>query len=203
MGIIVSMDQIWFRPLVWLDYRLAVILTVFVPLGLLIWSFVARIESMQRLLVIYWRVASLLMITVYIFIASVRFGFLTSLSARILIPLSLWFWVDVNDEIRDLPPTPLKLFFTAWRWAITIYCILGAIATFPFLPCAFSRETFNQPFCQVWLGPPWAYKSWLHLGTSSGVLGFFGLLGLGIYILYFAYFVCIRLARTGRSALEQ
>ncbi|MBR8832051.1 MAG: hypothetical protein N5P05_000666 [Chroococcopsis gigantea SAG 12.99] len=197
------MNQLWFRPLVWIDYRVAVILTVIVPLGLLIWSFTARIESMQRLLVIYWRVASLLMITVYLFIASIPYGFITSLFARVLIPLSLWFWVDVNDEIKDLPPTPLKWFFTSWRWAVTVYCSLGAIATLPFLPCAFSSSTFGQDFCQVWLQPPWGYKEFFHAGTNPSILGFFGMLGLAIYVLYFAYFLCIRLAQTGRSALEQ
>ncbi len=197
------MDNLWFRPLVWMDYRLAVIFTVILPLILLIWSLRSQIESISRLLIIYWRVASLLMITVYLMIPSWSYGFLTSWSARILIPLSLWFWVDINDEIKDLPPTPLKLAITAWRWAVTFYCLLGAIAFIPFLACGLSDTTVKQPFCQVWLQPPWQFQSIFHRDTDPGVLGFMGMVGLIVYTIYFAYFLCIRLGRLGRSALEQ
>jgi len=197
------MDNLWFRPLVWMDYRLAVVFTVILPLILLIWSLKSQIESISRLLIIYWRVASLLMITVYLMIPSWSYGFLTSWAARILIPLSLWFWVDINDEIRDLPPTPLKLAITAWRWAVTFYCLLGAIAFIPFLACGLSDTTVKQPFCQVWLQPPWQFQSIFHRDTDPGVLGFMGMVGLIVYTIYFAYFLCIRLGRLGRSALEQ
>ena len=197
------MDNLWFRPLVWMDYRLAVVFTVILPLILLIWSLRSQIESISRLLIIYWRVASLLMITVYLMIPSWSYGFLTSWSARILIPLSFWFWVDINDEIRDLPPTPLKLSINAWRWAVTFYCHLGAIAFIPFLACGLSDTTVKQPFCQVWLQPPWQFQSIFHRDTDPGVLGFMGMVGLIVYTIYFAYFLCIRLGRLGRSALEQ
>jgi len=69
------MNQLWFRPLVWIDYRLAVLFTVIIPAILLIWSLFAKIESLQKLLIIYWRVASLLLITVYLMIASWPIGF--------------------------------------------------------------------------------------------------------------------------------
>jgi hypothetical protein len=197
------MDNLWFRPLVWMDYRLAVVFTVILPLILLIWSLKSQIESISRLLIIYWRVASLLMITVYLMIPSWSYGFLTSWAARILIPLSLWFWVDINDEIKDLPPTPLKLAITAWRWAVTFYSLLGAIAFIPFLACGLSDTTVKQPFCQVWLQPPWQFQSIFHRDTDPGVLGFMGMVGLIFYTIYFAYFLCIRLGRLGRSALEQ
>ena len=52
---------------------------------------------------IYWRVASLLAITVYLMIGGLSVSFVTALLAKILIPLSLWFWVDLNEEIREQP----------------------------------------------------------------------------------------------------
>ena len=55
-------DVAFLRPLVWMDYRLAILFTVIAPLILLVWSFIQKKEAMQRLLIIYWRVASLLMI---------------------------------------------------------------------------------------------------------------------------------------------
>ncbi|MGV2826424.1 DUF3177 family protein [Myxosarcina sp. GI1(2024)] len=198
------MNEVWFRPLVWMDYRLGVLLTVIIPVVLLIWSLFQRQEAMQRLLIIYWRVASLLMITVYLLIPGWKIGFFTAFAARILIPFSLWFWVDLNEEIRDIPKSTLKLVFRSWRWAITFYCLLGAIANALFLSCGLSNETLNTPACQVWLEAPLLYKQFFHSEPNNeGVLGFFGALGLIIYLIYLAYFVAIRLGRQGRSALER
>lgn len=208
--------DVWFNPLVWLDYRLAVVFTVIIPLILLVWSAFRQVESIQRLLIIYWRVASLLMITVYlmiplfpegsktgIFYQILAYGFVTGFLARVFIPLSLWFWVDLNDEIKDLAPSWLKFWVTAWRWAITVYCSVGAIATVPFLSCAVSPTDLVTPYCQVWLQAPWHFKEWFHPNLSAGFLGFLGITGLIVYILYFAAFLLFRLAKTGRTALEQ
>ena len=191
------------RALVWTDYRLAVLFTVIVPLILLIWAFVKKADSMVRLLIIYWRVASLLAITIYILIAQWPIGFISGWGGRILIPLALWFWVDINEDIDDQPQRPLKLALTAWRWATTIYCTLGAIATIPFLRCAFFQGEVKTPFCSVWLEPPLLFKQYFHPGSRPEFLGFLGMAGLFIYILCLSYFVLIRLGKQGRSAMEQ
>ena len=196
--------DIWFRPLVWMDYRLGVLLTVIVPFGLSIWALFQRQEAIQRLLIIYWRVASLLMITVYLLIPDWKIGFISGVAARILIPISLWFWVDLNEEIRDIPRSAFKLVFTSWRWATTAYCVLGAIAKSIFIPCGLSNSTVKTAFCQVWLEVPQAYRNFFHTKPGNeGFLGFVGAVGLVIYIIYLAYFVLIRLGKQGRSALEQ
>ena len=198
------MNQVWFRPLVWMDYRLGILLTVVIPLVLLIWTLFKRQEAMQQLLIIYWRVASLLLITVYLLIPGWGIGFISALAARILIPISLWFWVDLNEEIRDVPQSTLKLVFTSWRWATTVYCLLGAIADAIFIPCGLSESNLATPFCQVWLEGPLAYRALFHPKPGNeGVLGFMGAIGLIVYLIYFAYFVLIRLGKQGRSALEQ
>ena len=197
------MAEIWFRPLVWTDYRLAILFMVCLPLILLLWSTINRAEAIQRLLIIYWRVASLLMITVYLMIPGWSVGFITSWIARLLIPLSLWFWADLNDEITDAPKSSLKLIFTSWRWAITIYCLLGVVLTTGFLSCAFAAGAVETDSCRVWLEAPWLYKAWFHYGSPPGFLGFLGATGLCVYIIYFVYFLLVRLSKQGRSAMEQ
>jgi len=87
----------------------------------------AKAEAIQRLLTIYWRVSSLLAITIYLLIAALP-GFISGLMARILIPISLWFWVDLNEEIEDQPRGALKLTFNSWRWAITIVCWVRSLS---------------------------------------------------------------------------
>jgi hypothetical protein len=187
---------------VWADYRIAVLFTVFLPLILLIWAFVQKNESIQRLLTIYWRVASLLMITVYLMIGGLTFSFLTGLMARILIPLSLWFWEDLNEEIREQPNSPLRFVFVAWRWAVSLYSFAGALFFAFYIPCAFSRGQFAGAACQTWLQPPLLYKEILHGGYTNGFLAFFGIVGLLIYLLILGYFVFVRLGRQGRSAMN-
>ncbi|EHC19588.1 DUF3177 family protein [Fischerella thermalis] len=195
--------EVWFRPFVWMDYRLAVLFTVVIPLILLIWAFVQKAEGMQRLLAIYWRVSSLLAITIYLMIAQYPVSFISGFMGRILIPISLWFWVDLNDEIEYQSSGPLKLTFTSWRWATTVYCILGSLAFIPFLGCAFSENVSNNPNCYVWFEAPLGFKEWFHPNTSAGFLGILGILGLVIYVLYLIYFVLIKLGKQGRSATQQ
>ena len=196
-------NELWFRPLVWMDYRLALIFTVFIPLILLTWAFVQKAEAIQRLLAIYWRVSSLLAITVYLLIGALPLGFVSGLVARILIPISLWFWVDLNEEIDDQPSEALKLTFNSWRWAITVYSLLGAIAQLPFLQCAFSSNAITGSFCRPWLEPPLLFKDYFHPHTSAGFLGFIGIIGLIFYVLCLGYFIVFRLGKQGRSAIQQ
>ena len=191
------------QSLVWTDYRLAVIFTVLLPLALLVWALVARAEVMQQLLVIYWKVSSLLAITVYLMIAGLPFSFLTAVMARVLIPTSLWFWADLNEEIREQPFSILKLAFTAWRWGITFYCGLGVLFQLPFLPCAFSRAAFSGESCRIWLEAPTLFRQTFHAGFTPGFLGFWGILALAIYVLTLSYFIFVKLGRQGRSALNQ
>jgi hypothetical protein len=197
-------DDNLLRSLIWTDYRLASIFTVTIPLILLIWAVCQRADAVTRLLIIYWRVASLLMITLYILIPSWSLGFIPALVAKILIPISLWFWVDINEEIRDLPQKPLKLWLKAWRWAITFHCLLTIPLNIYPLDCAFvDAATLQSSQCRLWLEAPQLYKTLLHANTKEGFLGFLGVTGLIIYGLYFLYFLVVRLAKQGRSALEQ
>ncbi len=191
------------QSLVWTDYRLAVVFTVLLPLVILVWGLVARAEILQQQLVIYWKVSSLLVITLYLMIAGLPFSFLTAAMARVIMPISLWFWADLNEEIREQPFSPLKLLFTAWRWALTFYCGLGLLFQLPFLRCGFSRVVFASESCQVWLEAPRLFRQSFHAGFTPGFLGFWAILALVIYVLTLSYFVFVRLGRQGRSALNQ
>jgi hypothetical protein len=185
-----------------MDYRLALLFSLIIPLILLIWAFVQKADSIQRLLMIYWRVASLLAITVYLMIGGLAVSFISGLIARILIPISLWFWVDINDEIEYQPKSPLKLTFTSWRWAMTIYSLLGVIGFAPFLSCAFSENALKSNYCRVWLEAPLMFKDYFHYNSKPAFLGFLGIIGLVIYVVYLSYFVLVKLGKHGRNATQ-
>jgi Protein of unknown function (DUF3177) len=196
----------WISSLVWTDYRLAVVLTVIVPLVLLVGSYVKQNETITRLLIIYWRVASLLVISTYLLIGAVPIGFITGWLARLLIPLSLWYWVDVNDELQDQQESPLKFGLIAWRWSISAYCLIGALLQLPVLRCAFlSKDAIlnptNEALCYLWMQPTWQLAAMVHPTTKAWFLAGIGLVGLAIYVLYIGYFVFFRLNKRKRSAL--
>lgn len=194
-------NEVWFRSLVWMDYRLALLFTVIAPLALLIWALVQQVEVIQRILSIYWRVASLLLITNYLMIAQHPVSFVASVMGLILIPISLWFWIDLNDEVEYQPDSRLKLTFTSWRWATTFYCTLNAIATLPFLGCGFSETALKSSYCRVWFEAPMLFKKYFHGNTKPGFLGGLALIFLVIYVLYLSYFVIVKLGKQGRSAI--
>jgi hypothetical protein len=195
----------WLSTAVWTDYRLAILFTVLVPLILLGWSFIKQSEGIYQLMMIYWRVASLLGITVYLLIAALPIGFLSGWIARILIPIALWFWIDINDEIRDLPSSPLKLAATAWRWGVTVYCGLGALFQLQTLRCAFlSHDQLKaDATCSLWLQAPWGFRELVHATTKPWFLGTLGIIGLIVYGLVLSYFIFFKLNKTKRSALGQ
>lgn len=191
------------RALVWTDYRLALLFTVFIPLTLLIWSWVSKAEAISLLMAIYWRVSSLLAISVLLMIGGLSVGFVTSFLAKVLIPLSVWFWADLNEEIREQPKRSLNLGFNAWRWAITVYCGIGAVVQLLFLNCAFSAAALSSDRCQAWREPSLIFKDYVASGFTEGFIGFWGLFTLAIYALFLGYFLLVKLGRQGRSALNQ
>jgi hypothetical protein len=196
------LDPSLLRTTIWTDYRLAVLFTVSLPLVLLLWAFVKKNEAIQMLLSIYWKVASLLAITVYLMIGGFSLSFIAAIMARVLIPISLWFWADLNEEIREQPDGALKLTFNSWRWGVTIYNVIGTAILLPFLPCAFSNARFAAADCQLWLEAPLLYKQMFHGSYTNGFLGFFGILGLIVYVASLGWFVFVRLGKQGRQAIN-
>lgn len=190
--------------LVWTDYRLAVLFTVLAPLILLVWSFVSQVESIQRLMVIYWRVSSLLAVTVFLMIAAIPVSFVAAFLARLLIPISLWFWVDLNEDIADIATwRPIKICFDSWRWLMTGYCGLGAIFNLFFVNCGLLSKAeilTDESLCRVWLNPPWGFREYFLANYTPGFIGFFGILGLLAYVGCLGYYIIFRLGDEGRSA---
>ena len=63
-----SVNELSYRALVWLTYRLAATFAVGLPLVLLIWSAWRRDAMVVRLLGLYWKVASLMGISVLLLV---------------------------------------------------------------------------------------------------------------------------------------
>jgi len=200
-------DLLLYRTLVWLDYRLAAVFAVGLPLVLLIWAAWKQEQALVRLMGIYWKVASLLLITVLLLTDNKPLGYLLAFLAQLLVVVSVWFWVDLNEELDDLPPwRPLPFALRAWRWGLSVYGVLGALISALALDCV--RGGVTRPICRVWLEAPDDLHggaarvfNFVFGGSWTGVIAaFVGYVALGGYGVGLLQWLLVRLPKQGRVA---
>ena len=200
-------DLLLYRTLVWLDYRLAAVFALGLPLVLLVWSALKREQALTRLMGIYWKVASLLLITVLLLTDNRPLGYLLAVLSQLLVVISVWFWVDLNEELADLPPwRPLPFVVRAWRWGLTVFGVLGSALSAVALSCVGGGLT--RPLCRVWLEAP----DDLHGGVTSvfdfvfggswtaAIAAFVGYVSLVAYGVGLLQWLVVRLPKQGRVA---
>ena len=195
------MDATLIRQLVWLDYRLALLFIVLIPFGLLVWAFRSDSEAIKKSLLLYWRVASLLLITIYLAIGSLGISYISGIVALVLIVLALWFWQDLNEDI-EASRKSLKPIYLGWRWATTIYCVLSVGFRLLFANCAFMNAEQLSDICKIWFEPPLSFSTTFHNGIPVENLAFVGAVGGIVYILYLFFFPAFTLPKTGRIAFR-
>jgi hypothetical protein len=194
------MDATLIRQLVWLDYRLALLFIALIPLGLLGWAFQSKSEPIKRSLLLYWRVASLVLITICLASGSIAVSFITGIVAEILIVLALWFWQDLNEDI-EASRKSIKPIYLGWRWAVTVYCSLSIIFRLIFSNCAFVKVEQLGDICKIWFEPPLNFSQLFHNAIPVENLAFFGAVGGIVYGLYLFFFLAFSLPKTGRKLI--
>lgn len=198
-----------YRSLVWLDVRLGLLFAVGLPLVLLGWAALRREQALLRLLGLYWKVSSLLVIALLLLTNGRPLGYVLLVLAPLFSVVALWLWVDLNEELADMPPwRPLPLTTRLWRWSLTFYGLASAALAATALPCL--SGVGDRPLCQVWLEAP----AGLH-GVMARVLGFIfgatwtpGVAAFVGYVFLVAYgvgmlqWLLLRVPRQGRVAGE-
>ena len=154
----------WVRAIVWTDFRTAVTLFVAVPFALLGWSAYAcrppgqarspTAEAALRCMSSYWQASSLLLITVAFNVQGMQLGVLTGLVAQAMILVSLWWWADLNDELRLAPPSALRSSFLTWRALASVAAAGGVLVQAPFQSCVAVPQLAADARCAAWLEPP-------------------------------------------------
>ena len=202
------MPDLPYRSLVWLTYRLGATFALGLPLVLLVWASVRRETAISRLMGIYWKVASLLVITLLLLTDQRPLGYVTALVAPVLMTVSVWFWVDLNEELADRPlRQPLVLTVRLWRWALSGFSVIAAGMAISSLSCV---SAFEGADCKAWLEAPQG----LHLvlerlfdflfggDWNEAVAAFLGYVMLVAYAVGLLQWLLIRLPRQGRVAGE-
>ena len=205
------MSESLYRIVVWLDVRLGLLFAVGVPLVLLVWATLRREGAIQRLLGLYWKVASLMAIALLLHVGNQRLAYPLVLLAQLLVVVVLWFWVDLNEELQDLPPwRALPLTARIWRWCLTIQGLASAVLTSTALACSGAGPLAAAVRCAVWRQPPQQLNAWSDRGldfviggdwnpTMAAFAGYVALLG---YVVGLLQWLLVRLPRSGRVAGE-
>lgn len=201
------LNELSYRVLVWLTYRLAATMALGLPLVLLIWSTWRGDSVVQRLLGLYWKVASLMMISLLLLTDERPLGYVTAVAAPVLMVVSVWFWVDLNEELADQPPwRPLPLTVRLWRWALSGFGVISLATTATGLRCMESPSSD----CAAWLEAPHGLHRVVETvfdfvfggQWSEAVAAFVGYVALVAYLAGFLQWLLVRLPRHGRVAGE-
>lgn len=190
------------RALVWADFRLAVALFVLAPLGVSFASLSSdEHDALRRIMAGYWQASSLLMLTVFLNAAAQPVGFSTAALVQAMIPLSLYWWRDLGEEVRQRAARrPLARFFLAWRAAASALAVAGAAGQLAFFQrCNAVGDLLGDAQCAAWLEPPFAFRALLLPGVPPSALGALGYAGLLVYLPYLAYMALAVVRRVGRS----
>ena len=135
-------------------------------------------------------------------------GYATGVVAPVLMVISLWFWVDINEELADQPTwRPLPLAVKVWRWAFSGFGLLSLGMGATGLRC---MQELDSPACLSWLEAPQGIHglaatvfNFLFGGLwTEAVAAFVGYVALGAYLAGLLQWLLVRLPRYGRVAGE-
>ena len=105
---------------VWVSFQLSIIFFIGIPITLLMWSIKRKNKAVNKLLSIYWKVSLLFFISLFLLIGKFNYSLLITNISLILITISVWFWNDINDELREYDLSySLTTTTKVWRWSIT------------------------------------------------------------------------------------
>ena len=195
-----------FQILVWLSYRIAATFALGLPLFLLIWAKISNSSSIDRLLSIYWKISSIYAINLLLLSGDSQLGQLISLISPIFMIGSIWFWVDLNEEIEEMSIyKPIALTTRVWRWTLSFWGILNTALHIFSLKCLNST---NGIYCDTWREIP--YNSFITIKTiirfilggnwTTGFATFCAYLALILYLIGLLQWFIIQFPRNGRFA---
>ena len=200
------MTEPQFQILVWLSYRIAATFAFGLPLLLLIWAKISHFSSIDRLLSIYWKVSSLYAINLLFLSADSQLGQLISFASPILMVGSIWFWVDLNEEINEMfIYNPISLTTRIWRWTLSLWAILNTLLHLFSWRCL---NSISGNYCDTWREIPYnsfittklIIKFILGGNWTTAFASFFAYLALTLYLIGLVQWLIIQFPKNGRFA---
>ena len=191
---------------IWLSFQLSIIFLIGIPFTLLFWSIKKGNKAVKALLSIYWKISPLFFISLLLLIGKYNYALVITNISTILMTISVWFWNDINDELKEYDFShSLTTTTKVWRWSLTFISINFLIQSLLNFNCF---STINLATCDIWLKPSSNFyiiiKSLFNFffgaNFTTPIAKFLGLFSLLIYTLGLIQWSIIKLPRNGRNS---
>ncbi len=191
---------------IWLSFQLSIIFLIGIPVALSFWSIKKRNKAVIKLLSIYWKISLLFFISLLLLIGKYNYAlFITNIST-LLMTVSIWFWNDINDELREYNFSySLATTTKIWRWAVTFISFNFLIQSLQNFNCF---SFINSAACSIWLQPSSSlyifiknlFNFFFGANFTQPMAKFLGLFSLLIFILGLIQWSIIKLPKNGRNS---
>ena len=191
---------------IWLSFQLSIIFLVGIPITLFFWSIKKRNIAVNQLLSIYWKISLLFFISLLLLIGKYSYALLITNISTLLITISVWFWNDINDELKEYDFTyPLTTTTKVWRWSLTFISLNFLIQSLLNFNCI---SSIKNAACEIWLQPYSnlymiirnLFNFFFGANFTQQIAKFLGLFSLLIYTLGLIQWSIFKLPKNGRNS---
>ena len=191
---------------VWVSFQVSIIFLIGVPTSLFFWSTRKRNKAIKTLLSNYWKISLLFFISLLLLIGEYNFALFVTNISTLLMTISVWFWNDINDELKEYNiDHALSTTTKIWRWSITFISLNFLIQSLQNTSCLFF---INSSECVIWLKPStnlyFIFKNLFNFffgaNFTQPLAKFLGLISLLIYTLGLIQWSIIKLPKSGRNS---
>ena len=191
---------------IWLSFQLSIIFLIGFPITLFLWSIKKRNLAVNKLLTIYWKISLLFFISLLLLIGKYNYALVIINISTLLMTISIWFWNDINDELKEYDFTYLLTTSTkVWRWSVTFISLNFLIQSLLNFNCF---SAINSASCEIWLQPSSNFYIIIQnlfnflfgANFTQPIAKFLGLSSLLIYILGLIQWSIIKLPKNGRNS---
>ena len=191
---------------IWLSFQLSIIFLIGIPIILLFWSIKKRNLAVNKLLSIYWKISLLFFISLLLLIGKYNYSLVVINISTLLMTISVWFWNDINDELKEYDFTyALTTTTKVWRWSLTFISFNFLIQSLQNFNCFLF---INSAECEIWLQPSSnfyfiiknLFNFFFGANFTQPIAKFLGLFSLLIYTLGMIQWSIIKLPKHGRNS---
>jgi len=191
---------------VWISFQLSIIFLIGIPVTLFFWSIKKRNKPVNKLLSIYWKISLLFFISLLLLIGKYDYALTITNISTLLMTISVWFWNDINDELREYNFSySLTTTTKIWRWTITFISLNFFVQSLQNFNCF---SLINSDACEIWLQPSSnlyiiikkLFNFFFGANFTQPISKFFGLFSLLIYTLGLIQWSIIKLPKNGRNS---
>jgi len=191
---------------IWLSFHLSIIFLIGIPVTLFFWSIKKRNIAVSQLLSIYWKISILFFISLLLLIGKYSYALLITNISTLLMTISVWFWNDINDELKEYDFSySLATTTKIWRWTVTFISLNFFIQSLRNFNCF---SFINSAACEIWLQPSSnlyiiirnLFNFFFGASFTQPISKFLGLFSLFIYILGLIQWSIIKFPKNGRNS---